>query len=207
MADVAANTSAELPLFPLRTVLFPGGRMGLRIFERRYLDLVRDTLRAEASFGIVWMPEGGGEVLSPGERPSSLALIGTEAHIADWDQLPDGLLGVVVEGRRRFKINHARQSAGGLYTADIDWLQEEADQPLPQRSEELSDLLRQLGEHPHVQRLGMAVDVDEAGALANRLAQLLPLPEEQSYQILSIDDPLRRLDALHEVLDGLASET
>ena len=80
--------ATELALFPLRTVLFPGGRMGLRIFERRYLDMVRDTLREQASFGIVWMPEGGKEVMSPGERPASLALIGTEARIADWNQQP-----------------------------------------------------------------------------------------------------------------------
>lgn len=197
--------ATELALFPLRTVLFPGGRMGLRIFERRYLDMVRDTLREQASFGIVWMPEGGKEVMSPGERPASLALIGTEARIADWNQQPDGLLGIVVEGGRRFKINHARQADSGLYMGDVDWLAEPSDQPLPPRSEELHDLLRQLGEHPHVQRLGMTVDVEEAGALANRLAQLLPLPEEQAYQLLSIDEPLQRLNTLHDVLDGLAS--
>ncbi|CAA0097485.1 LON peptidase substrate-binding domain-containing protein [Zhongshania aliphaticivorans] len=200
-----STVATELALFPLRTVLFPGGRMGLRIFERRYLDMVRDTLREQASFGIVWMPEGGKEVMSPGERPASLALIGTEARIADWNQLPDGLLGIVVEGGRRFKINHARQADSGLYMGDVDWLAEQSDQPLPPRSEELHDLLRQLGEHPHIQRLGMAVDVEEAGALANRLAQLLPLPEEQAYQLLSIDEPLQRLNTLHDVLDGLAS--
>jgi Lon protease-like protein len=179
--------------------------MGLRIFERRYLDMVRDTLREQTSFGIVWMPEGGKEVMSPGERPASLALIGTEARIADWNQQPDGLLGIVVEGGRRFKINHARQADSGLYMGVVDWLAEPSDQPLPPRSEELHDLLRQLGEHPHVQRLGMTVDVEEAGALANRLAQLLPLPEEQAYQLLSIDEPLQRLNTLHDVLDGLAS--
>ncbi|MBQ0796120.1 MULTISPECIES: LON peptidase substrate-binding domain-containing protein [Zhongshania] len=205
MANAAALKGTELPLFPLRTVLFPGGRMGLRIFERRYLDLVRDTLRAQGSFGIVWMPEGGKEVMSPGEKPASLALIGTEARIADWDQLPDGLLGVVVEGGRRFRINDAKQAPSGLYIGDVEWLPELEDRQLPPRSEELHDLLKQLGEHPHVQRLGMEIDVDEAGALANRLAQLLPLPEEQSYQLLSIDEPLLRLDALHDVLDGLAS--
>lgn len=197
--------ATELALFPLRTVLFPGGRMALRIFERRYLDMVRDTLREQASFGIVWMPEGGKEVMSPGERPASLALIGTEARIVDWNQQPDGLLGIVVEGGSRFKINHARQADSGLYMGDVDWLAEPSDQSLPPRSEELHDLLRQLGEHPHVQRLGMTVDVEEAGALANCLAQLLPLPEEQAYQLLSIDEPLQRLNTLHDVLDGLAS--
>ncbi|WP_269619736.1 LON peptidase substrate-binding domain-containing protein [Zhongshania sp. BJYM1] len=205
MPEVTPGERKEFPFFPLRSVLFPGGRMGLRIFERRYLDMVRDTLRAQDSFGIVWLPEGGKEVLSPGERPSTLALIGTEARIADWDQLPDGLLGVVVEGGRRFRINQAGQADSGLYLGDIAWLPEREDQPLPARSEELHDMLLQLGEHPHVQRLGMTMDIDEAGALANRLAQILPLPAEQAYQLLSIDEPLLRLNALHDVLDSLAS--
>lgn len=205
MFDSTTENSAELPLFPLRTVLFPGGRMGLRIFERRYLDLVRDTMRSQSSFGIVWMPEGGKEVLSPGDKQATLALMGTEARVADWDQLPDGLLGIVVEGGRRFQIGRAQLADTGLYIGDVEWLPEQADLPLPPRSEELHDLLLQLGEHPHVQRLGMTLDIDEAGALAYRLAQLLPLPEEQAYQLLSINDPLQRLDTLHELLDGLAS--
>jgi hypothetical protein len=199
------GSKTELPLLPLGTVLFPGGRMGLRIFERRYLDLIRDTLRQEQSFGIVWLAEGDAEVLKPGDRKAALALIGTEAVVADWDQLPDGLLGVVVEGARRFRLNSARQAENGLYMGDIEWLSETDDQLMPPRSAELQDLLLQLGEHPHVQRLGMSLDVHNAGALANRLAQLLPLPAAESYQILSIDEPLARLDALHNVLDGLGS--
>ncbi|MDF1691238.1 MAG: LON peptidase substrate-binding domain-containing protein [Zhongshania sp.] len=204
MSELSGTTLVELPLFPLRSVLFPGGRMGLRIFERRYLDLIRDTLREQQSFGIVWLPEGGAEVLKPGERQATLALIGTEARITDWDQTSDGLLGVVVEGGRRFRLASARQAEGGLYIGDITWLAELADTALPPRGSELQDLLQQLGEHPHVQRLGMDLEVGEAGALANRLAQLLPLPAADAYQILSIDEPVARLDALHDVLDALS---
>jgi Lon protease-like protein len=200
-----ASENAELPLFPLSTVLFPGGRMGLRIFERRYLDLIRDTLRNEQSFGIVWLAEGDSEVLKPGLRQAALAQIGTEARVADWDQLPDGLLGVVVEGARRFRLNSTRQAESGLYMADIEWLNEPQDLALPARSTDLQELLNQLGEHPHVQRLGMSLDVDEAGAMANRLAQLLPLPAAECYKVLCIDEPLARLDALHEILDGFSS--
>ncbi|MBB5188203.1 hypothetical protein HNQ57_002482 [Zhongshania antarctica] len=205
MSDLGSSAVAELPLFPLSTVLLPGGRMGLRIFERRYLDLIRDTMRNQQSFGIVWLAEGGAELLKSGERQATLAQIGTEAHIADWDQLPDGLLGVVVEGRRRFQLASARQDDTGLYIGEVSWLTEQEDVVLPPRSTELHDLLRQLGEHPHVQRLGMQLNVETAGALANSLAQLLPLPAADAYQILGIDAPLARLDALHDILDALSS--
>lgn len=205
MSELSSAPKIELPLFPLSTVLLPGGRMGLRIFERRYLDLVRDTLRNQRSFGIVWLADGDGEVLKPGDKQATLAQIGTEAQISDWDQLPDGLLGVVVEGRRRFQLMSARQNEAGLYIGEVHWLAEADDVALPSRSTELHDLLRQLGEHPHVQRLGMPLNVDTAGALANSLAQLLPLPAADAYQILGIDDPLLRLDTLHDILDALSS--
>ncbi len=205
MSESALSAVVELPLFPLSAVLLPGGRMGLRIFERRYLDLIRNTLRNQQSFGIVWLAEGGAEVLKPGERQATLALIGTEAHIADWDQLPDGLLGVVVEGRRRFQLVSARQDETGLYVGSVRWVIEAEDVPLPPHSSELHDLLQQLGDHPHVQRLGMQLNVETAGALANSLAQLLPLPAADAYQILGIDDPLARLDTLHDIVNSLSS--
>ncbi|GAA4106750.1 LON peptidase substrate-binding domain-containing protein [Zhongshania borealis] len=205
MSDSTLDVDQELPLFPLNTVLLPGGRMGLRIFERRYIDLIRNSLRNQQSFGIVWLAEGGAEVLKPSEPQTALAVIGTEAHIADWDQLPDGLLGIVVEGRRRFSIESARQDKSGLYMGKISWLPEQEDVPLPPRSTELHDLLQQLGEHPHVERLGMQLNVASAGALANSLAQLLPLPAADAYQILGIDEPLARLDALHDIVDAISS--
>ena len=205
MSELASNALVDLPLFPLSTVLLPGGRMGLRIFERRYLDLIRNTMRNQQSFGIVWLAAGGAEVLPQGERQATLAVIGTEAHIADWDQLPDGLLGVVVEGHRRFQLASARQDDTGLYIGTVKWLTEPEDVALPPRSTELQELLQQLGEHPHVKRLGMSLDVEKAGALANCLAQLLPLPAADAYQILGIDEPLARLDALHDILDALSS--
>jgi Lon protease-like protein len=205
MTSIAGSDQEELALFPLNAVLLPGGRMGLRIFERRYVDLIRETLRHQQSFGIVWLAEGGAEVLKPGERQAALAEIGTEAHIADWDQLPDGLLGIVVEGRRRFRIESAHQDKTGLYRGKIRWLLEQEDVPLPPRSTELHDLLQQLGEHPHVERLGMQLNVESAGALANSLAQLLPLPAADAYQVLGIDEPLARLDALHDIVDAISS--
>ncbi len=202
----AVESDDNYPLFPLRTVLFPGGRLSLRIFERRYLDLVRDSMREGRSFGIAWLSDGGSEVLGTetGGALPGLAAIGSEAVIVDWDQLPDGLLGIVVEGRRRFRLHNVQHSDSGLYRAKVDWLPEASASPLPEQTSELQRLLQQLGEHPHIQRLGMSLNVDEAGLLANRLAQVLPIPPLQAYRLLAEDEPLARLSNLQDLLDEMA---
>lgn len=192
------------PLFPLGTVLMPGGRMALRIFERRYLDLVRDCMREGSGFGVVWLEEGGSEVAKPGEAPS-LAAIGTEAMIVDWDQTDDGLLSIVIEGRRRFSLLASRQLDTGLNVGDIQWRPYADDLPLTDASESLLALLEQLGEHPHVKRLGMSMSASGIGDLVFRLAQLLPLPQKEVYGMLQTEDPRHRLDMLNDLVEILAS--
>lgn len=199
-----AEQCDDFPLFPLGTVLLPGGRMALRIFERRYLDLVRDCMREGSSFGVIWLNQGGSEVAKPGQAPS-LAGIGTEAVIVDWDQTDDGLLGIVIEGRRRFSLRRSRQADSGLHRGDIHWLQDAREIPLTDVSDAMLTLLEQLGEHPHVKRLGMSMEAQGIGDLVFRLAQLLPLPQDEVYQMLVIDDHRQRLDMLNDLVEILAS--
>lgn len=202
---VADDLQQDYPLFPLRSVLFPGGRLGLRIFERRYLDLIRDCMKQQSGFGLVMLAPGDSELDQPGSRPPQLSAMGCAAHIVDWDQLPDGLLGITVEGGRRFRLRHSRRSGSGLYLGEVQWCQEESDIPLPEGCESMEGLLRQLMSHPHVERLGLSPEVRGAGELVNRLAQLLPLPAAETYPLLEIDSPLARLDALHDLLEQFES--
>ena len=109
----------ELPLFPLSAVLLPYGRMPLRIFERRYLDLVRDCMRSGEPFGVVWIRRGS-EVAREGRALHDLGDYGTTAHIVDWDQLPNGLLGITIEGRRRFELFGTSTRANGLVVGQVD---------------------------------------------------------------------------------------
>ena len=202
--DTSSKYVDNFPLFPLGTVLVPGGRMALRIFERRYLDLVRDCLRDNSGFGVIWLDQGGSEVAKPGEAPS-LAAMGTEAVIVDWDKTDDGLLGIVIEGRRRFSLLASRQAEGGLNVGDIQWRQDAEELPLTDASASLLALLEQLGEHPHVKRLGMSMSASGIGDLVFRLAQLLPLPQEEVYRMLETEDHRQRLDLLNDLVEILAS--
>ena len=195
----------ELPLFPLGAVLLPCGRMPLRIFEPRYVDLVRDCLKYEREFGAVWIRQGNEVVVDSDDPMPRIAQIGCTARIADWDSLAGGQLGITVEGGRKFRVLATRQRANYLVVADVEMLPDEDDVGLPARAADLIELLRQLIEHPLVARLNTTPQTADAGRLANQVAQLLPIPEADKFALLVEADPLRRLDRLLLTLEQLSA--
>ena len=180
----------EIPLFPLNVVLFPGGPLPLRIFETRYIDMVRKCMRESGAFGVVLI-RSGGEV-----GPAETYGVGTTARIEDFHQMPDGLLGLSCRGERRFRILKRRVQSDGLHLSEVEWL--EADEPLavPARHRRLAELLRvvlpQLGEVYE----GIELRVDDASWVGCRLAEILPMEPADKQHCLEIDDPIRRLDVL-----------
>jgi uncharacterized protein len=178
----------ELPLFPLSTVLFPGGPLRLRIFEPRYLDMVRHCLKESRPFGVVLILEG----LEAGES-ASVAATGSSARLVDFDTLPDGLLGIDCLGERRFRLRRRWQQADGLNVAEVDYLPDDAACALPAElaylGELLPEVLPQLGDrYTHV-----TACYDDAGWVSNRWAEVLPLSCAEKQQLLELDDPLARL--------------
>lgn len=192
----------NLSLFPLNTVLFPGCLLDLQIFEARYLDMISRCMKQGEGFGVVCIVEGE-EV---GEAAGHFSAIGCEALIRDFQQRPNGLLGIRVEGGRRFKVRHAQVLPDQLTVAEVDWLEEAAEQPLGGEHADLVALLEALAEHPLVAALGMTDGVSSQAALANQLAYLLPLASEQKVQLLALDEPQARLSLLQTVLDQLQAE-
>jgi hypothetical protein len=186
MSPIFAST--EIPLFPLGTVLFPGGPLPLRIFEARYIDLVRRCLRDGSGFGVVLIREG---VEAGG--PALTFDVGTYARIVDFSQQPDGLLGIRASGERRFRILERRRERDGLNVADVEWLPEGSSQPLPEEFAELGPaldaLLDQVGE-PYA---SLERRLDDAAWVAGRLAEILPLPPGHKQHCLELDDPVERL--------------
>ena len=189
---------SELPLFPLQTVLLPGGRLALRVFETRYLDMVARCLRGANRFGVVAIREGA-EV-----GAATTYDHGTSAEIVDWHQEPGGLLGILAAGREPFRLLATRREPDGLYVGSVAWLT-----PLPPLKvspvhEPLAALLRRVLEPLPLYR-GVAPSYDDAAWVGGRLIELLPLPLELKQSLLEMPDSRERLEGLATALDRAAS--
>lgn len=193
-----------IPLFPLSSVLFPGGRLPLQIFEPRYLDLVSDSLKNDSGFGVVWLRRGGEVHAQQGDQPTALSPLGTYARIVDWTKLDNGLLGITIEGREKFRLLSSQQQANQLYIGEVEWLPQEPAIAMNEQSDELHGLLQQLLHHPHLQRLQVASEINDIGQLSCLLCQYLPLEEAEKFLLLSEFDPLQRLEQLMQILDRFA---
>lgn len=184
-----------IPLFPLSGVLMPHGKVPLQIYEQRYLDLVRSSLKTEEPFGIVWIRRGE-EVADKGRASAELGDWGTLARIVDWDQLPNGLLGITVQGEGRFDLYETETQASGLVLGEVTYRPEPAAVSMVPHWQSMLDVLQSLETHPHVQRMNLQLDYDNAWQVAWTLIQLLPLDEYLKYELLG-------LDAIEEVMTEL----
>ncbi|TVS13586.1 MAG: ATP-dependent protease [Wenzhouxiangella sp.] len=189
--------SESLPLFPLQTVLFPDAGLPLRIFESRYIDMVRDCMRAGHGFGVVARFSGDDETAPWHAR------IGTEALITDFATLEDGLLGLQTRGQRRFVVEATRAREDGLLLGEIEWLAPEPARPIAARHGALQTLIHELLRHQEL-AAQLQVDPDNATSLGFALASILPLDLGQAQQLLEIMDPAERLDALLPLVEQAA---
>ncbi|MEZ5454786.1 MAG: LON peptidase substrate-binding domain-containing protein [Lysobacteraceae bacterium] len=193
------TANSTLPLFPLRTVLFPGGELGLRIFEPRYLRLVRECAKQQSDFAIALLLEG-----HEAHASTVTAKVATSARIIDFDTLPDGLLGIRVQGQSRIRLQSVQCQDDGLAVANVEFL---ADQPSgPVRPEHL--ILDTLLEHVLIQAGGPHAQAskqtrDDPHWLSYRLAELLPLQDDARQHLLQLDCPHARLDALIAAIPSL----
>jgi hypothetical protein len=180
----------SIPLFPLNIVLFPDGPLPLRIFETRYVDMVRGCMREDRSFGVVLISEGREA------GPAETYEVGTTAKITDFHQLPDGLLGLTCVGQQRFRILNKTVARDGLNLGEVQWLANEPVMSVPVRHAPLAALLRsvlpQLGEV----YTGIEMRLDDAAWVGHRLAEILPIELRRKQSFLEMDDPIQRLDAL-----------
>jgi Lon protease-like protein len=183
-----------LPLFPLHAVLLPGAALGLRVFEARYLDLVRECGRTGGSFGVCLILEGE-EV----GAPAVPAAWGVEALVEDFDVGADGVLVLRLRGGRRFHATGTRVRDNGLVVAEVQWCERDSDDELRPEHGLLGTLLEHILEQAGGQFAGIGpAQLDQAAWVGWRLAELLPLGEEQRLQLLQEHDPHQRLDRMLE---------
>lgn len=205
------NTPAtELPLFPLRQLLFPEGYLPLRIFEPRYLAMVQRCFAAGQPFGVVARAEGD-EAIAPDSVPTEpFRSTGTLARIESLDRVQPGLLYTRARGGQRFRVLGARAQADGLWLGRVELLSEDAGVPVPDDLQPavqgLQGLLAAWTSELSPAELPIQPPLrwDDAGWVANRWAELLPLPAEERYRLMTLDNPLLRLELVSDRLDGLA---
>lgn len=180
------------PLFPLQTVLVPGAALGLRVFETRYLDLVRDCGRSGTGFGICLILDG-----DEAGAPAAPAAVGTEARIEDFGTTEDGLLMLRVRGGRRFHVRQTQTRSNGLIVADVEWCEPDPDDELRPEHGLLGNVLQQAIEQAGGEFAKVPPSrFDDAAWVGWRLAELLPLSNLQRQMLLQENDPHARLDRL-----------
>lgn len=194
--------AAELPLFPLQSVLFPGGSLALRVFEPRYLELVKRCGRRGEGFGVCLILAG-----RETGAPALPAAHGTEAVIVDFAMTEDGLLGITVEGRRRFRVERTRVRDDGLVIGDVAWLPEPAAAAVRDEHALLSVLLARVLDKAGIEHGGVGKGrLADAGWVGWRLAEWLPLSAVEKQQLLELDDPHARLQRLVERLPDFQAD-
>lgn len=202
----------ETPLFPLRSVLFPGGYLPLRIFEPRYLDMVQRCHSQGRPFGVVALTEGQEVRQREGEgfQREGFHAVGTLAHIYHFEHAQPGLVHIRVRGGQRFRLRASRCLSHGLWTGTVEALPDDTAVAVP---DDLRPAMRQLQElHADWRERLAADDVpvqapyawEDAGWLANRWAELLPMPLDERQRLLTLDNPLLRLELVGDRLDALS---
>lgn len=212
MSDVL--TLSSLPLFPLGTVLYPGGLLPLRIFEVRYLDMIGKCHKTGAPFGVVALTQGS-EVRKPEDGPGGDGFaseafhnVGTLATITSFAVPQPGLMAIRCSGTQRFEVSRREKLKHGLWIADVTRLDDDLAIPVPEdlrgTANALGKLIRTLQERgvPADQMpLEPPYRLDDCGWVANRWCELLPMPLELKQRLMELDNPLVRLELVSDILE------
>lgn len=190
----------EIPLFPLRTVLFPEGVLPLRIFEPRYVDMIRWCMRNQVNFGVVLLRTGSDVADKDAGAVPDVFRVGTEAKIVDFNQADNGLLGIVAQGARKFSIKESYLQKDGLLKATVEFAKEESLGELTPVHDSLVAVLQDLMQHPLIQQLNPPIRLGEARSVSYRLADLLPIEPEIKQTLLQMNGAKERLTELERLV-------
>ncbi len=194
---MSSGDAAEIALFPLQTVLFPGGRVPLRIFEQRYMAMVKACLRDGSSFGVCLIRDGRevGEPALPED-------VGCTARIVEWDMPQLGVLQVVARGERRFRIRERRVRADGLALASVELLGEQSDAPLDAAEHICARVLKRIVDAAPAGLIEPPPRYDSCAWVSARLAEILPLSTVSKQRLLEMDDARARIEILRRLISS-----
>lgn len=200
-------TLSSLPLFPLASVLFPDGVLALRVFEVRYLDMVRKCHQTGAPFGVVSLTQGS-EVRRAGAPDEQFHDVGTLGVIEQLASPQPGLITLVCKGTDRFRITQRNHLVHGLWIASVSQLDRDLSIPIPEDLKKTATALTQVLHTLHARdalnpaaKLPTPEQLDDCGWVANRWCELLPVPMELKQRLMELDNPLVRLELVGDVLE------
>jgi uncharacterized protein len=189
----------DLPLFPLKTVLFPGGLLPLKIFEQRYIEMAKACMRDAKPFGVCLITQGDEVAQVPGATPE-IATVGTLARIGDFDMPQLGILHVIANGGSRFQVQQHAQQSSGLTIGEVVPIPDEPAVPLAPAYAPLVKLLELIATRIGPQNFPAEPRYDDASWVGFRLAEVLPLPLSIKQSMLEINDADVRLKVLQKFL-------
>lgn len=199
-------TASWIPLFPLGTTLFPGGIIALKIFEARYLDMMKRCLRENSPFGVVSILDSK-PIDSDASVLANFSNIGTLAKLEEFDPIQPALYMTKSYGTQRFRVLNIKQEADGLWMGQVELIDADPQIPLPKEHEKVAALLHEI--IAVIKREDLLADdafkipenLDDCGWVSNRLAELLPLPPAQKNHLLAQSNPRIRLDLISEIIE------
>lgn len=194
-----ARAPQTLPLFPLKTVLFPGGLLPIKVFEQRYIDMAKACLAEERAFGVCLITSGE-EVATAGGASPEIATVGTLARISDWDMPQLGILHLATVGGTRFQVRQRSVAASGLVSAEVMPLPPEPVRRVGDAFAPLVGLLELIATRVGPQNFPAERHYDDASWVGYRLAELLPLPLTIKQSMLEINDADVRLQVIQKFL-------
>ncbi|MDX1668611.1 MAG: LON peptidase substrate-binding domain-containing protein [Limnobacter sp.] len=204
-SQFALTPTLEIPLFPLTTVLFPGGYLPLQIFEVRYLTMIRECAKKKEAFGVVTLMHGQ-ETRKPGED-IRLSPVGTLAGLEEIEEETPSLLKVKTTGRQRFQLKSADQLDNGLWMGTVELMKEDPAVSVPEDLQRCAHLLVELIHSfdeqnipPHQRPIQPPHHLDDCGWLANRWCEVLPIQTDIKLQLLGLDNPLVRLELINDLI-------
>jgi Lon protease-like protein len=200
----------QLPLFPLNVVVCPEGLMNLRIFEARYLDMIKTCLRNQTGFAIVAaLPDA--KAAKSGNLP--FASVGTVVEILDADVTTVGLILVSCRGRQRVSVNSFTIQSDGLVVGDVTDINHDLQMAIPDDLKVVSENLQKLIESLPLQGLPESdipilkpYQYNDAAWVSNRWVELLDLPLIQKQRLMQIDSPIVRLELIYDILNTNAKK-
>jgi len=186
----------DLPIFPLSTVLFPGGLLPLRVFEARYMDMTRECMKHDRPFGVCLIREG--KEVGGGAKPHEIGCLATIMH---WDMQQLGLLQLRTRGGQRFRILGSSVAPQGLLRARIELIADEEDAAVPEEFGALPDLLRLVVADKSEAVFAEPHKFDSASWVGYRLSEILPVPLAAKQKLLELDGAVPRLEILYRFLE------